>query len=441
MPESRFEVYLAGPITGCNDDQKKRWRADFKREVNLLRNDVDFYDPELWSAAWRPLRETLQLRSADVVVANMWKESVGTTVGIMQAVDVGKPVVLIDPNYINSKVLGGITGESPARTVKEAAERLHAVLSDIHELTVVKTTGETVPFEMKKLVASIQTACGAAHVPEVLFAQQISARVLQVLRAKSRPSAPIPTTQIKDAIFEVLEDLSVNPVFEPQVHRDAMAVNAAWRKKEGYKLGDAGTEGLRAELAVAREDAAYYSALWKAASESRAVAEPVALAPAGGTAIPAHTSLESALNAAATKWSDSLIVLPSAHKSAREYKKWRNGDDALRLLNLLGQCAYERMVDKAERRIGQTADEWLRLHQDGFTAARNESSETMRRYRKEHTFAGPNGLKWECAKHLKIGAHGGAEKVLRIYFCEDADTRKIVIGHVGEHLPTYGEDG
>jgi len=441
MPETRFEVYLAGPITGCNDDQKKRWRAEFKNEVNLLRNDVDFYDPEAWSAAWRPLRETLQLRSADVVVANMWKESVGTTVGIMQAVDVGKPVVLIDPNFINSKVLSGITGESPARTIKEAAERLDTVLSDIRELTVIKTTGETAPFEMKKLVASIQTACGAAHVPEVLFSQQISARVLQVLRDKSSPNAPIPTTRIKDAIFEVLEDLSVNPVFEPQVHRDAKAVNAAWLKKEGYKLGDAGTEGLRAELAVAREDAAYYRDLWKATTQKRLGSSPPPSDLASGMTVPTHVTLESALDAAEAKWFDTLIVLPSAHKSAREYKKWRKGDLAFRLLDLLGQCACERMVNKAERQMGQTSDEWIQARQDGFTLARNESAETMRRYRKERTFAGPGGHKWECAKHLKVGAHGGAEKVLRIYYCEDPDTRKIVIGHVGEHLPTYGENG
>jgi len=441
MSDARFEVYLAGPITGCNDDQKRRWRAEFKREVELLRNDVDFYDPEIWSADWRPLRETLQLRSADVVVANMWKESVGTTVGIMQAVDVGKPVVLIDPNFINSKVLGGITGESPARTVKEAAARLDSTLSDIRELTVMKTTGETAPFEMKKLVASIQTACGAAHVPEVLFAQQISARVLQVLRGRASANEPIPTTQIKNAIFEVLEDLSINPVFESQVHRDARAVTDAWLKKEGYKLGDAGTEGLKLELSAAREEAAYYRDLWKAASESRIAIEVPGPGSGNGIAIPRYTSLDSALSAVEAKWPDSLVVLPSAHRSAREYKKWRNGDTAFRLLDLLGQCAYERMVDKAERRVGQTADEWMQAHQDGFTLARNESAETMSRYGKERTFVGPGGRKWECAKHLKIGNQGGAEKLLRVYYCEDPGTRQIVIGHVGEHLSTYRTNG
>jgi hypothetical protein len=150
-----------------------------------------------------------------------------------------------------------------------------------------------------------------------------------------------------------------------------------------------------------------------------------------------HASLSDAAASAEQKWQDALLVLPSAHKSARSYSKWRDGDRAFRLLDLLGQCAFERMVDRAERRVGPTIDQWLEQRQDGFEVARTESKETMDRYAKDRTFSGPGGRQWVCKKHLKVGAHGGAEKVLRIYFCEDPDTGRIVIGHVGEHLRTY----
>lgn len=441
MVQSRhtYTVYMAGPITGCNDDQKKRWRREFVDAVGRLRNDVEYYDPTEWSTDWRPLRETLQLRSVDVVVANMWKESVGTTVGIMQAIDVGKPVILIDPCYLNSKILSGLIGSEPARSIEEAAERLDAVLDGIKELVVLKTTGEQAPFELTKLVASIQTACGAAHVPEDLFAQQVSARVLQSLQASARGGQPVLTTQIRDTIFSVLEDLSVNPVFDAEVRRDAAAVMKAWKKKEGYKAADEGMEKLRVELLAARTDAEMYREFWMAASKSReakAQAQPEDSF-AQSARLPMHASLSDAAASAEQKWQDALLVLPSAHKSARSYSKWRDGDRAFRLLDLLGQCAFERMVDRAERRVGPTIDQWLEQRQDGFEVARTESKETMDRYAKDRTFSGPGGRQWVCKKHLKVGAHGGAEKVLRIYFCEDPDTGRIVIGHVGEHLRTY----
>ena len=442
MPGRIHTVYLAGPISGCNDDQKKRWRQEFKRVVHGLRKDVEFYDPTEWSDDWQPLRETLQLRSVDVVVANMWKESVGTTVGIMQAVDVGKPVILIDPCFLNSRILRGLTGSEPARTVEEAADRLNEALSGIRDIAVLKTTGETAPFDMAKLVGSIQTACGAAHVPEDLFAQQISARVLQSLRAVAQDGDLVLTTQIRHAIFEVLEDLSVNPVFDSQVHKDASAVKQAWQKKEGYKLGDAGSDKLQAELAAAKADAATYFELWKAAAAARNAevlqvsSAPSSFAGVGLPPVPTYASLDAALSSAEGKWPDSLMVLPSAHKSARAYSKWRDTDRAFKLLDLLGQCAFERMIDKAERRVGPTVDQWLESRQDGFEHARGESKETMERYARERAFSGPGGRQWVCKKHLKIGAHGGAEKVLRIYFCEDPDTGRIVVGHVGEHLHT-----
>ena len=38
----RFQVYLAGPITGCNDEQIHRWRDEVKAKYA---NDFTFIDP------------------------------------------------------------------------------------------------------------------------------------------------------------------------------------------------------------------------------------------------------------------------------------------------------------------------------------------------------------------------------------------------------------
>lgn len=437
MAHRTYTVYLAGPITGCNKAQKEQWRNEFRDAVCRRRRDVEFKDPTEWGDDWAPLRETLLLRSVDVVVANMWKESIGTTVGIMQAIDVGKPVVLIDPNYIDSKILRGLVNHEPARTVDEAAEQLDQILQSMRELQVVKTTGELAPFDKAKLVASIQTACGAAHVPEDMFAHVVSQLVLERLQSSTKEGEPVPTTRIRDAVFEVLEGISVGAQWPGSVRDDAKAVMRAWKRKEDFKESDQLLVELEEENARLRAEAAYYCDLWQAASRSRLATPDYSVAPDRPTIHIRPGALADALCAVEEKWSDTLVVLPSARKSARKYDGWRDYDKAFRLLDLLGMCAYERMTAKATRTYVPTVDQWLEQHQDGFEFARGESKETMARYAKERTFRGPGGKEWVCKKHLKIGTRGGAENILRIYFCEDPETHKIVIGHVGEHLPTY----
>ena len=41
----------------------------------------------------------------------MWRESIGTSIGIVQARRMGIPVILIDPHYIDSPLLKSIVGD------------------------------------------------------------------------------------------------------------------------------------------------------------------------------------------------------------------------------------------------------------------------------------------------------------------------------------------
>ncbi len=75
--DPKHRIYLAGPISGCNDDQRRRWRDDFK---GMFGRDVAFEDPSTWGNDWNPEREIGALETSDVVVANMWRESIGTTI-------------------------------------------------------------------------------------------------------------------------------------------------------------------------------------------------------------------------------------------------------------------------------------------------------------------------------------------------------------------------
>jgi len=58
-----------------------------------------------------------------------------------------------------------------------------------------------------------------------------------------------------------------------------------------------------------------------------------------------------------------------------------------------------------------------------------ESKSTLEKYRSEHTFLCPDGQKRLFSLHAKIGK-------LRIYFNYDLGPGSLLIGHIGEHLPT-----
>jgi hypothetical protein len=92
-------VYLCGPINGCTDAQCKDWREFAKSKLNSwtdpMRRDYrgregDFY------------REIVELdkvdvRECDIVLANCPMPSVGTSMEILLAWQLGKIVVIVHP--------------------------------------------------------------------------------------------------------------------------------------------------------------------------------------------------------------------------------------------------------------------------------------------------------------------------------------------------------
>lgn len=76
----------------------------------------------------------------------------------------------------------------------------------------------------------------------------------------------------------------------------------------------------------------------------------------------------------------------------------------------------------------------------GFEYAANESPETLaiEECRRARTFR-YNGEDVLMTNHVKIGNPSRyADGALRVYFLFDAERRKLVVGHIGKHLPTKG---
>ena len=106
MPkQQKFHVYLAGPVSGCsNDDQVRRWRNEVKK--SQYSKSFDFIDPaELpllrpEATARQAVKEDLRtIKRADGLLVNTWRESIGSAIGIVHAHKEGRPVVIAGTTF------------------------------------------------------------------------------------------------------------------------------------------------------------------------------------------------------------------------------------------------------------------------------------------------------------------------------------------------------
>jgi nucleoside 2-deoxyribosyltransferase len=117
---TRLRVYLAGPIRGCNEEQRTWWRNEVKQ---LLKKDFDFEDPTEWADDFVVSREIAKLEACDILLANMWKESIGTTLGVVRARHQGKPVVLIGTSIASRRPASACASWRPSSITRSWCAR------------------------------------------------------------------------------------------------------------------------------------------------------------------------------------------------------------------------------------------------------------------------------------------------------------------------------
>jgi nucleoside 2-deoxyribosyltransferase len=188
--KSKPLVYLVGPISGCNPDQRRHWRVLTRERWS---DEFAFIDPtedmvtDVGAASYEIVsRDEKAVDRADAVLANMWKESIGTTIGIVFARLQGKTVVVVDPNRLNSRILAYYS-DAVVPSLKDGMRTVRALLKmqESHK-TVTKLSGEEEPFDRHKLAESIRDACRAAGRNDILAPAEIVPRVLRALRENRR---------------------------------------------------------------------------------------------------------------------------------------------------------------------------------------------------------------------------------------------------------------
>lgn len=424
--KNSYKIYLAGPISGCNEGQKTHWRKDLKKSFG---STFDWRDPTMWNSAWDPGREILEIDACDLVVANMWRESIGTTIGILHARKNGKPVVLIDPNFLDHKILRGLVApDKPVRSTKEAVERIGALVSALRTTPQVeKKNGSVVDFSKRKFSNSVKGACAAAGVDEELFLYAIQRLSADGIKRAAQGNGPVPTSVIKRVVFDCLVQIENDKAYNGDVRGYAPHVREHWAQREKMKETESELERLEVELEAVRKELdtcrANEKAMWRPTAEA-------GVAP--GVAEVAPSSVEEAVGRAAAEYGEEMVFLDEAFSSARE-TPFSRPVQALCALRALGDCARERMsMPEGQKLVG--VKEWFKTNAarcPGVKYKGFESDLTMAKYGTERTFQ-HNGKKIEMQRHLALGA-GVANAMLRIHFEED-DEKRFVIGHVGRHL-------
>ena len=226
-----FRVYLAGPISRCNDAQMRRWRETVKAEYGSKMAFLDpvdrLVDPE--ASPYEFVEADLQhIIEADGLLVNMWRESIGAAMGVAHAHRHGRAIVVSDPNHLENKMLtffADAVEETPLRGAKALWNLLRAERS----WRVVKSGGRTEErFDRGKIMEAVRAACREAKRDDIVIPRLVLPRVIEQLRGSDRSvKKSVTTTDIDKAILDVLRRLGADAV-----HAEAVAgVLNAWRRR------------------------------------------------------------------------------------------------------------------------------------------------------------------------------------------------------------------
>ena len=225
---SQFRVYLCGPISGCTDIQKHKWRDDVKKKYGKY---FDFIDPtdELLdheaSSAEFVDADLRAVESSSGLLANMWRESIGTALGLVHASRVGRPVVLADPNFLRHRMLQ-FYADAVADTVPKAAKALLALLRAEAGWLVLKSDGRQEPFARQKIISSVGRICRRERQDDIVVPRLVLADVITELERSDRwVGNAVGSTEIDQAVLKILR--------RRQRQRDPAfaSLATAWRRR------------------------------------------------------------------------------------------------------------------------------------------------------------------------------------------------------------------
>jgi hypothetical protein len=351
----------------------------------------------------------------------------------MRARQQGKPVVLIDPNYINNSTLNALVDpEQPVHSVEEACARVRALAEKFRPFKVVKRkAGTEQPFSPAKLTKSITQACAAAGTRDTMFEERISGPVIAWARRTGGQQGYVASEEIRAAIFRRLESMETDRTLTPEMRSRARLVIQKWEDKEQSRDPEAAIASAEQRATNAEEEAAEWKRLYKESAKKPQLASPGTGQPTPG---PRFQNVDQMVDGIKKRWGTYLFVHDTAIGEARKAKpklESKELEELHELLNELGAFMHDRACAAADGSPIPTFEERF-----GTTRyARTESGATKERYRKTAVVEFM-GRKYFGLPHVKGKVDG---KPVRVHF--DEVGQRLLISYIGRHRPTYSHDG
>lgn len=225
------KVYLAGPISGCNDEQRHAWRNDTKRG---FADEFTFIDPtdHLVSRDGSHhavvVADAEAIRTSDAVLANMWRESIGTSFGILHAHLAGKIVAVADPNLINSR-MAAFYADAVERSLPAALNAIRTFLRlERTTIKIKKRLGTVEEFDREKLLTSVRKACMDAHAGDIVPARAIVSKTVELLGKDGPDERVIETSSLIELVWEAVAELEADPLHDA----DYTKIRRAWEEHD-----------------------------------------------------------------------------------------------------------------------------------------------------------------------------------------------------------------
>jgi nucleoside 2-deoxyribosyltransferase len=230
-------VYLAGPVSNCNEKQKTNWRKEARSALAKLR--YRYIDPADHRTDWKPFTELVEIDRSDVVIANLWRESVGTVVGIVQARRKGKPVILVDPNYLDSNVLKTLVGaDHVVHSLEAALNKLqHEVAPSLtQDVKVRKRSGAIENFSLAKLHRSLNAVCADARIDDLVLPDIVAREVSSLVRSVAK-NGEVQSKEIKRLVFQQLDQLTRenDKLYSDDLKERAVKMKHEWEHQQRRK--------------------------------------------------------------------------------------------------------------------------------------------------------------------------------------------------------------
>ncbi len=227
-------IYLAGPVSNCNEDQIRKWRLKFIQE--FPKDKFKFINPADHKNNWSPSLEMIEIEKSDIVVANLWRESIGTVVGILQATRKGKPLILINPNFIKSSLLYQIVGEDYiTHSIDDAIHKINNLILPFLRKEIIVTKKASKPdevFSLIKLKKSLSRLCADTTILPDLIARNVFHNIL-----KEAVNSKIASARLKEMIIEQISFISNSKeyLYEDDLKAYAKKLVIAWENIEKKK--------------------------------------------------------------------------------------------------------------------------------------------------------------------------------------------------------------